>query len=75
MPEFNPCITKRNHVWKYHLIFFLYFIIDFFFFVWEMLYESNCSTKGATQAFPKCPTINQLAVNDFTTGSNIMQKF
>ena len=37
----TPCITKRNHVLKYHLIFFFCnFIIDFFLF-------GICSTKGA----------------------------
>ena len=37
----TPCITKINHMWKYHLIFFFCnFIIDFFLF-------GSCSTKGA----------------------------
>ena len=37
----TPCITKRNRMWKHHLISFLCkFIIDFFF--WFL----RCSTKG-----------------------------
>ena len=36
----TPCITKRNHVWKYHLTFFFCNFIIFFLF-------RRCSTKGA----------------------------
>ena len=40
----TPCITKRNHVWKYHLIFFFCnIIIDL------LLFRRRCSTKGAAQ--------------------------
>ena len=45
----KPCIIKRNHMWKYHLIFFFCnFIIDFLFF-------GSCYTKGAAQ---QCKKIN-----------------
>ena len=45
----TPCITKRNHVWKCHLIFFFCNIIIDLFFVSEVLYEGSCSMKGAAQ--------------------------
>ena len=46
----TPCITKRIHMWNYHLVFFLWnFTEDFF--ALGILYERNCSTKGATQPY------------------------
>ena len=51
MLDINPLYCKKNHVWKYNLIsFFWNFIIDFF-FISEVLYERNCSTKVAAQPF------------------------
>ena len=49
MLEFNPLYYKKNHVRKYHLIFFFWNFIEDFFFFSEVLYERSCSTKGAAQ--------------------------
>ena len=62
MLEFNPCVTKRNHIcediiWSFS---FLNFLVS------EVLYEWNCSTKGASR------TASQ-AVKSRTL-SNISQK-
>ena len=44
-----PCITKRNHVWKYHLIFFFCSFKTFFFYFGgalrkELLYKRSRTT-------------------------------
>ena len=44
---------KKNHVRKYHLIFFFCNFIKGFFFFSKVLYERSCSKKGATQGFLK----------------------
>ena len=59
----TPCITKRNHVCKYHLIFFFCnFIIDFFLFRRcprkELLYE-----RSRTNTLFFLPLINKLLHN------------
>ena len=48
----TPCITNRNHMWKYHLIFF--FCKFVFFSVSEVLYKRKSSMKGATQQLKHC---------------------
>ena len=47
--NWTSCITKRNHVWKYHLIFFFCNLMKDFFSFWR------CSIIGA--ALPKEPHI------------------
>ena len=47
MLEFNPLYYKKNHVWKYHLIFFFCNFIISFFFISEVLYERSRYAKGA----------------------------
>ena len=45
----TPCITKRNHVWNIIWSFSFVTLWKIFLFVWKVLYERSCSTKGATQ--------------------------
>ena len=51
MLEFNPLYYKRNHLQKYHLIFFFCnCIIDSFS---KVLCEMSCPMKGAAQCLTK----------------------
>ena len=41
MLEFNPLYYEKNHVRKYHLIFFFWNFLKDFFFISEVLYERS----------------------------------
>ena len=62
----TSCMTKRNHVLKYHLIlFFCNFIIDCFLF-------GICSTKGAAlRKEPHiCPTCKEVYIGETRIGDS-----
>ena len=45
----NPCVTKRQHMWKKSFDIFLLYLHNRFFLVLEVLYERSGPTKGASQ--------------------------
>ena len=49
IPKPNPLYNKKKPCLKYRLIYFICNFITDLFFVWKVLYERSCSTKGAAQ--------------------------